>query len=286
MKKYIKKILIVIAVIIGIILLDSIQALVFDNNPIIGIETRGMKREGILVDTYHFGNGKHDTVIKGFSPSSSFNGGNYILVDETKDKEDLACDDALEYFYEDENYTYYWSCIKNKYMIVKYKDGSKELISEALKQGHIDIQVLGKFDISYHREEKKQEELQSPPDLFVYTESSENRAKALLGTHSWKVIKDGKEEVIMADSAHPSYIKYSDANTLKYRDSIIKIESTNATISSANIYNMDKTEKIKKISFDNEKIMIGNLKAGEYVLEIVANYSQGTVYYGVKLIVE
>lgn len=32
--------------------------------------------------------------------------------------------------------------------------------------------------------------------------------------------------------------------------------------------------------------MIGNLKAGEYVLEIVANYSQGTVYYGVKLIVE
>ena len=85
MKKYIKKILIVIAVIIGIILLDSIQALVFDNNPIIGIETRGMKREGILVDTYHFGNGKHDTVIKGFSPSSSFNGGNYILVDETKE---------------------------------------------------------------------------------------------------------------------------------------------------------------------------------------------------------
>ena len=22
----------------------------------------------------------------------------------------------------DDNYTYYWSCIKNKYMIVKYKD--------------------------------------------------------------------------------------------------------------------------------------------------------------------
>ena len=28
------------------------------------------------------------------------------------------------------------------------------------------------------------------------------------------------------------------------------------------------------------------LNSGEYVLEIVANYSQGKVYYGVKLIVE
>ena len=33
----IKKILIIIGIIIGIILLDSIQALVFDNNPVIGI---------------------------------------------------------------------------------------------------------------------------------------------------------------------------------------------------------------------------------------------------------
>lgn len=156
MKKFLKMFLIVIVVIVAIILLDSIQALVFDNNPIIGIQTRNMKKVGILVDTYHFGNGKHDTVIKGFSPSSAFYGGEYILVDETKDKEDFACDDALEPFYDDENYTYFWSCIKNKYMIVKYSDGSKELISDALKQGHIDIQVLDKFNISYIKEEKFQ----------------------------------------------------------------------------------------------------------------------------------
>ena len=281
-----KKVLLVVGIIIGIILLDSIQALVFDKNPIIGIETRGMKRKGILVDTYHFGNGKHDTVIKGFSPSSSFNGGNYILVDETKEKEDFTCADALEPFYDDENYTYFWSCIKNKYMIVKYSDGSKELISDALKQGHIDIQILDKFNISYIKEEKFQMYQETPPELFVYLENETIKAKALLGTHSWKIIKDGKEEVIMADSAHPSHIKYSDDNILKYRESIIKIESTNATISSVNIYNIDKTEKIKKVSFDNENIMLGNLKKGEYVLEIIANYSQGKVYYGVKLVVE
>ena len=161
MKKYIKVFLIVIGIIVGIILLDSLQALVFDNNPIIGIQTRNMKKVGIFVDTYHFGNGKHDTVIKGFSPSSSYNGGNYILVDETKNKKDLACDDMLEGFYEDEKYSYFWSCAKNKYMIVKYKDGSKELISEALKNKHIDISVLDKFDINYIKEEKYSQDVNS-----------------------------------------------------------------------------------------------------------------------------
>ena len=150
----VKKVLIVIGVIIGIIFLDSIQALVFDNNPIIGIQSRNMKMVGILVDTHHCGNGKHDAVIKGFSYSCNYEGGKYILVDETKEINDFACDEALEGFYEDENYTYYWSCIKNKYMIVKYDDGSKELISEALKNNHIDIQILDKFNISYIKEEK------------------------------------------------------------------------------------------------------------------------------------
>ena len=113
-----------------------------------------MKKVGILVDTHHCGNGKHDTVIKGFSYSCSYNGGNYILVDETKNKIDFACAEALQSFYQDEQYTYYWSCMKNKYMIVKYDDGSKELISEALKNKHIEISVLDKFDIDYIKEER------------------------------------------------------------------------------------------------------------------------------------
>lgn len=44
--------------------------------------------------------------------------------------------------------------MKNKYMIVKYDDGSKELISEALKNKHIEISVLDKFDIDYIKEER------------------------------------------------------------------------------------------------------------------------------------
>jgi len=160
MNKSMKTILIIIGLLLGIILLDSIQALIFDNNPIIKIKeyynggTLNYKSMGIFVDTFNCANGKKDTTLKGFSYSCSFNGGNYTLVDETKEIKDFTCAEALESFYVDENYTYYWSCIKNKYMIVKYNDGYKELISEALKHGNIDIQVLDKFNISYIKEKK------------------------------------------------------------------------------------------------------------------------------------
>lgn len=154
MKKILKNVLIVIGVIVCIILLDSMQALIFDNNPVIGIQTRGMKKVGILVDTFHCGNGKHDTVIKGFSHSCAIIDDNYILVDKTKEVNDFACDSALESFYEDDNYTYYWSCIKNTLMVVRYSDGNEETISDALKSKHIEIGDLDKFEIDYIKYEK------------------------------------------------------------------------------------------------------------------------------------
>lgn len=154
MNKILKIIFITIAFIICIILFDSLQALIFDNNPIIGIDTRCMKRVGILVETYHCGNGKHNTVIKGFSYSCSYNCGNYTLIDKTKEIKNFVCAEALESFYEDENYIYYWNCIKNKYMVVKYDNGLEEAISEALRKGNIDINILDKFGISYIREAK------------------------------------------------------------------------------------------------------------------------------------
>ena len=154
MKKILKNVLIVIGVIVCIILLDSMQALIFDNNPVIGIQTRGMKKVGILVDTFHCGNGKHDTVIKGFSHSCAIIDDNYILVDKTKEVKDFACAEALESFYEDDNYTYYWSCIKNTLMVVRYSDGNEETISDALKSKHIEIGDLNKFEIDYIKYEK------------------------------------------------------------------------------------------------------------------------------------
>ncbi|MBO5095649.1 MAG: hypothetical protein J6B98_02120 [Bacilli bacterium] len=160
MKKNLKIILIILGTIIGIILLDSIQAFVFDNNPIIKIKEYydggdiKYKSKGILVDTVNCVNGIRDTQIKGFSHSCNYMGGNYILVDKTKETKDFSCAEALEEFYEDDTYIYYWNCIKNKYMVVKYDNGTEETISQALLKGHIDIQILDKFNISYIKEEK------------------------------------------------------------------------------------------------------------------------------------
>lgn len=154
MKKSIKVIFIVITFVIGIILFDSLQALIFDNNPIIGIDTRCMKRIGILVETYHCDNGKRDTVIKGFSYSCLYNCENYTLIDKTKKIKNFVCAEALEIFFENKKYVYYWSCIKNKYMVVEYDNGLEEEISEALRKGNIDINILDKLGISYIKEAK------------------------------------------------------------------------------------------------------------------------------------
>ena len=76
------------------------------------------------------------------------------IKDTTKDIKDFACAEALESFYEDENYTYYWSCIKNKYMIVKYESGFEETISDALKYGSIKISDLDDYNINYIKYDK------------------------------------------------------------------------------------------------------------------------------------
>ena len=67
MKKELKIFLIVVIVLFGIILLDTVQALVFNNNPIIGIQTKCRSKQGLLVTTYHCGNGKNITKWKSSS---------------------------------------------------------------------------------------------------------------------------------------------------------------------------------------------------------------------------
>ena len=64
MKKNLKITLIVVGIIVGIILLDSLQAIIFNNNPIIGIETKCRVKKGILVNTYHLGDGKNLTKFR------------------------------------------------------------------------------------------------------------------------------------------------------------------------------------------------------------------------------
>ena len=70
MSKYLKITLIVVGVLVGVILLDTIQALVFNNNPIIGIQTKCRSKQGLFVTTYHCDNGKNITKFKNSSCSN------------------------------------------------------------------------------------------------------------------------------------------------------------------------------------------------------------------------
>lgn len=84
MKKVIKKVSIIIGIVVAVLVLDSIQALVFDNSPLIKVRKYynggdlNYKDGGLLVETYCGTNGNKDTVIKGFS---------YSLSDDTFDEE-------------------------------------------------------------------------------------------------------------------------------------------------------------------------------------------------------
>ena len=59
-----------------------------------------------------------------------------------------------EEFYQDENYIYYWNCIKGHDMLVKYDNDYVEMIGEVLEKGYIVIQDLDKFEIDCIKEKK------------------------------------------------------------------------------------------------------------------------------------
>ena len=63
MRKYLKLFFIFIGILLTFILLDTIQALMFNHNPIIGVETHCRRKVGIFVDTYHC-DGKNITRLK------------------------------------------------------------------------------------------------------------------------------------------------------------------------------------------------------------------------------
>ena len=67
----------------------------------------------------------------------------------------LATADALEGFYRDDNYTYFFTSIKSQYVIVYYVDGTKQNVKEALVEGKIKISDLDWFGIEYGKEPLK-----------------------------------------------------------------------------------------------------------------------------------
>ena len=73
------------------------------------------------------------------------------IVDATKNS-DIDTPDAVEPFYSDGEYTYFFSSIKSQYITVYYSNSESENIVDALDSGRIDISELDRFNISYYKE--------------------------------------------------------------------------------------------------------------------------------------
>ena len=73
------------------------------------------------------------------------------IVDLTQSGE-LCTDDALEGFWRDDEYTYYFSSIKSQYIIVHYSDGTEEPVRDAMAAGRVSIEDLDRFGIGYYKE--------------------------------------------------------------------------------------------------------------------------------------
>ena len=147
MKKWLKILLVLIGVIFSCVTLDFISIFTL-GKPIFAIPVRTpYTYTGIFYDTYNCPEYSVPQIkVKGtkFSCATGTINTNALvgIVDTTKDIKNFSCAEALEQFYEDEENKYYYSCIKSKYVIVKYQNGYEETVKSAFENGTNKIKDL------------------------------------------------------------------------------------------------------------------------------------------------
>lgn len=176
MKKYLKIIFGIIGLIVLLFVIDIVCIFTI-NRPLFAIQNDGGNvYRGIFYDTYNCMEYSTPQIkAKGTKFTCSnvkLNVGKVVSIKDTsKDIKDFVCAEALESFYEDNNYTYYWSCIKNEYIIVEYENGYEEKVSNALKYGTITIKDLDNYNIDYIKEARDNDyELVSNLDKVDYAD--------------------------------------------------------------------------------------------------------------------
>lgn len=64
------------------------------------------------------------------------------------------CSESLEKFYEDDDYTYYFPCVKSSSVYVKFEDGTKVLVVDALNDKKVTIKELIDADLEIIKKKK------------------------------------------------------------------------------------------------------------------------------------
>ena len=75
--------------------------------------------------------------------------GKIVVKIEDTSTPDMSFAQAIEVFYKDETYEYYYNCIFSQCIIVTYADGTTETMKEALNNGNITIADLDAHNIGY-----------------------------------------------------------------------------------------------------------------------------------------
>ena len=165
--KYKKYILISVFSIIILIIIDISQALIFQNSPVLKIRehfdggTLYYKDKGLITYTYNCIGEKRKTVLKWEKYFCPLKETTFEIIDESKNIKDFTCAEALEEIYRDDEYIYFLSCMKSKYIKVNYSPNHfSENIITALKEGRVKISDLDIFKIDYIKKEISKEQLE------------------------------------------------------------------------------------------------------------------------------
>ncbi len=148
---------IVIIIIVLITPLFAVDILCIYNieRPLFGVKTANSNvYKGVFYDTYVCEDYSVPAIkLKGtkFNCPTAIEAGDTIveIIDKSKNDKNFTCDYILNYFYKDYNYTYYFECTKNNYVIVKFKNGIEVTVSDALNNGYITIDDLDNYNIDY-----------------------------------------------------------------------------------------------------------------------------------------
>lgn len=165
MKKGIKIILMILGIVALCLIIDFVCIFLF-NRPLFAIrDEASYSYKGIFYDIYNCpesiapqvklkGDKFYCVVPTMDNVQEEYSSNAIKIIDTSSKNKDFYCAQALDKFYEDDVYEYYFSCMKSDYIIVQYEDGSTETVSDALKKGNITIADLDSYHIHYYKTEK------------------------------------------------------------------------------------------------------------------------------------
>ena len=84
------------------------------------------------------------------APETDSNGQPVIVnITDRTTIEDIQTSSALEYFFSDDSFNYYFGSIKSQHIIVEFSDGTTMNVKEAFELGRVTIADLDRFNIAY-----------------------------------------------------------------------------------------------------------------------------------------